>query len=104
MVSNGFPLWGTFGAWGIRLSEIVKRFEGGNQSASEAVLSLTTVHKSETHVEGSIYRAYVLIITPDPELALMRELERDAELMEKFEQTEYFSDLQKRIEAARDRD
>ena len=87
-----------------RDSEIVKRFEGGNVSASASVLRNTRVIKSETHVEqGGIYRAYVLMTAPDPELELFRQLERDKELMEKFEQTEYFNGLSERIEKYKER-
>lgn len=84
-------------------SEMVKRFEGTNRSASDAVLKNTKVHKSETHVEEEIYRAFVLIITPDPELELLRQLEQDAELMAKFEATEYYGDLSERLEKYRAR-
>jgi len=79
-------------------SEIVKRFTGGNESASAAALRGSKVLKSETHVEKDIYRAYILMIVPDPDLELFRQLEEDKALMEKFKETDYFNDLSVKIE------
>jgi hypothetical protein len=85
-------------------SEIVKRFEGGNRSASASALKNSRVVKNQTRVEkGGIYRAYVLMIAPDPQLELLRQLARDKDIMEKFEQTEYFNDLSDRLDKYKER-
>ncbi len=84
-------------------SAVVKRFTGGNESASAAALRNSRVIKSETYVDGDVYRVFVLMIAPDPELELMRQLERDKELMEQFKETEYFKELSEKIEKYRER-
>ena len=83
-------------------SQIVKRFEGGNESASSSALEASRVIHNETQKDGVVYRAYVLMVIPDPALETLRQLEQDKELMAKFEQTDYFNDLSKRLARYRD--
>ena len=83
-------------------SQIVKRFEGGNESASSSALEASKVIHNETKKDGVVYRAYVLMCAPDPALETLRQLEQDKELMAKFEQTDYFNDLSKRLAKYRD--
>ena len=42
------------------------------------------------------------MVAPDPALETLRQLEQDKELMAKFEQTDYFNDLSKRLAKYRD--
>ncbi len=80
-------------------SDLTKRFMGGNQSASAHALRGSRLIKSETRIEKEgVYRTYVIMIAPDPALELLRQLEKDKELMDKFEETNYFKDLSKQLD------
>jgi|TARA_Y100000310_G_scaffold292003_1_gene320405 hypothetical protein len=88
-------------------SDIGKNFQSGQESASDKVLTNTKVIKSETVIEKTsgrdLYRTYVLMTVPDPELETLRQLEKDKLLMMQFEATEYFGELSKKLERFRNR-
>ena len=65
-------------------------------------LEASRVIHNETQKDGVVFRAYVLMVIPDPALETLRQLEQDKELMAKFEQTDYFNDLSKRLAKYRD--
>ncbi|MBL7110280.1 MAG: hypothetical protein ISS11_08585, partial [Candidatus Marinimicrobia bacterium] len=79
-------------------SKIIKSFEIANRSASAAVLRKTELEISDIQKDGALYRAYVLLIAPDPELESVNEMKKDQELYLEFQKTEYFKDLNERLE------
>lgn len=73
-------------------------FEIATRSASDSAILNTKTAKSEIQKDGQIYRAYILMIAPDPELEVINELKKDDELWIEFQKTEFFNDLHNRIE------
>ncbi|MDP7126592.1 MAG: hypothetical protein QF859_07110 [Candidatus Marinimicrobia bacterium] len=79
-------------------SKFVQSWEVATRSASDAMLKNTKTVISDVQKDGSVYRAYVLMTSPNPELAIVDELQKDEELWVEFQKTEFFNDLHSRLE------
>ncbi len=79
-------------------SNFIQSWEVATRSASDAVLNNTKTVISDVQQDGGVYRAYVLMVAPNPELALVDELKKDEELWVEFQKTEFFNDLHSRLE------
>jgi len=79
-------------------TKLIKSFTSANQSASNAVLSNSKVELTDVQDEEGVYRVYVLVITENPEIRIVNELKMDEEIWIEFQKTEYFKDLNQRLE------